>query len=426
VNPAIVRAAAFVVAAVALVAAVCGLFAPPAAEPPNIVLVIGDDHGYPYSGFMGDALVQTPNLDRLAHGGVVFTTAYVTASVCEPSLRALLTGAEAERRGDLPGSYPLDPGKTLPGLLRRQGYRSFQVGKLWQPTYARAGFDEGTKGTELQGSRNERAMGGREGLAVGRSTMAPVHDFIDRHTGGPFFLWFAPMLPHRPWTAPDGVRARYASVAQQLTPSALAYYANISRLDDAVGELVAYLDAKGLRSRTLIVYLSDNGFRQEPSDEFSPDTVDHAKGSMAEMGFRTPIIFNWPGHVPAGIVRDDLVSALDLFPTLLAYAGVAPPEKIAGIDLRPAIEGGAPVPRTELVGEMAYARPIAVGQPRTPAKHAYFVRSAKWHYVDYPNEEQQQLFDLHADPRELHDVAAEEPALIEDFRARIERWKKGG
>ena len=406
-------------------AAGCSSPSPPAAaDRPNVVLAIGDDHGYPYFGFMGDGIVRTPNLDRLAEGGVVFTTAYVAASVCEPSLRALLTGAEPFAR--LPRSFSevMQPSNTLPGLLGQHGYSSFQAGKLWQPSYRRAGFTDGTKGEKLEGGGFERAMGGRAGLAVGRSTMQPVYDFIDRNERAPFLLWFAPMLPHRPWNAPEKVLARYDAVARELSPSALAYYANISRFDDALGELVDYLDRKGLRSRTLIVYLSDNGFQQGPQETFAPESLDHAKDSMAEMGFRTPIIFNWPGHIPAGVVRDDLVSSLDLFPTLLDFAGVPRPADRVGIDLRPALERGAAVPRTEIVGVMLRTRPISVGQPPKPqARRAYFVRSARWHYAQYAEEGTEQLFDLKTDPRELHDVVTDHPEEAQGFRERIERWQ---
>src|SRR5690606_25801320 len=263
-------------------------------------------------------------------------------------------------------AQPVPPTATLPGVLASAGSASFQAGKSCMPSAAFAGFTEGTKPPPVKGNPFTRMMGGTDGLAVGRTTMAPVYDFIDRHADQPFLLFFAPSLPHRPWDASEEYRARYAAVADRLTPSALAYYANISRLDDVVGELVAYLEEQGLRSRTLIVYFSDNGFQQDPEDEFVPAKLDHAKDSMSEMGWRTPLIFNWPGHVPAGVVRKDLVSLNDLFPTLLDYAGVTTTRELPGIDLRSAIEQGTPVPRTELIGAMERVRPVRSGRPPLP------------------------------------------------------------
>ncbi len=397
-------------------------------EHPNIVLVIGDDHGYPYYGFMGDKTVRTPNLDRLAREGTLFTTAYVTASKCEPSLRSLLTGREPFPRGDprkpVPGAKKPGPPsqETLPGLLAQRGYASFQAGKLWQGSFSRAGFTEGTKTGNDQGSPVQRWMGGVEGLRVGRETMQPVFDFIDRHKDGPFFLWFAPMLPHRPWDAPREIRERYAGL--ELSESARAYYANISRFDDALGELVAYIDEKGLRARTLIVYLSDNGFRQGPQDHFSPEEEHRGKGTMSEFGFRTPLIFNWPGHITAGVVRTDLVSSLDLFPTLLDYAGVpAPPDRV-GMDLRTMLEKGTPVPRAALIGHMDSVRSHEEkASDKVEVSDAYFLRDSKWHYVWYPKLGNDQLYDVENDSAEQKNVLGDHPEVVAELRSKIERWR---
>jgi uncharacterized sulfatase len=419
------------VAALVVLAAACSS-RPGRDEPvkPNIVLVVGDDQGYPYAGFMGDPIVKTPNLDRLAAGGVVFPTAYVTASTCEPSLRTLLTGGEpfprfpGQPRPPGAGWGGMNPEETLAGLLKQQGYASFQAGKHWQDTYARAGFTEGTKDEHSTGGSFERMMGGREGLAVGRTTMQPIYDFIDRHAEEPFFLYYAPNLPHRPWNAPPKQRAKYKDVEKELTPDALGYYAGISWLDDSIGDLVAYLEKKGLRSRTLIVYLSDNGFEMGPHDTFEPDKIEKGKDSMAEIGFRTPLIFNWPGHIPKGVVRPDLVSSLDLFPTLLGFAGAPIPTSAVGLDLRPALESGTPVPRAELIGVMQKVRPVAVDRTPLPwAKRAYYIRTPQWHYLQYPEEKREQLFDIQADPREQHDLTATHPEQIEAFRKQIEAWK---
>ena len=418
------RAIAFAVLAGAatLLTACAGDSSPPADAPPNIVLIVGDDHGYPYSGFMGNTIVKTPNLDRLASAGVVFTSAYATAPVCEPSLRSLLTGWPPFSR-DATRLFPagLNRAETLPGLLGRRGYASFQAGKLWLPDYASAGFTEGTKAEPLEGEAMDRFMGGMSGLAVGRTTMKPVLDFVDRHQGTPFFIFFAPMLPHRPWDAPPQLLARYRGLAGELGADTLSYYANISRLDDAVGELVAHLDRTGLRRRTLIVYCSDNGFQQEPHQPFAPATA-HAKGGMGELGFRTPLVFNWPGRIPAGVVRHDVVSLLDLFPTLLAYAGVEEPTKRPGIDLRQALETATTVPRTALVGSVMQIRPPNPTASDGPTARAYFVRSTKWHYVQYPDHQIEQLFAADSGPA-ARDVAAARPNVVRKLRARIDRWK---
>lgn len=422
-RPRVRRFAALLAAIGAVVVAVGGCTSS-GPERPNIVFVVADDLGYPYAGFMGDPIVRTPHLDRLAAGGVVFTTAYATASTCEPSLRSLLTGKEAFTRGpDSPVGKEMDPATTLPGLLGGAGYATYQAGKFWQDSFPRAGFAEGTKGDKVEGGAFEKMMGGRAGLEIGRKTMKPVFDFIDRNEDEPFFLFYAPNLPHRPWNAPKKYWKPYAAVAKQLSPSTLAYFANITWFDEGLGELMDYVDAKGLRSRTLFVYVTDNGFRQEGMDTFAPEKLDHAKDSMGDMGFRTPLIFNWPGKIPAGVVRDDIVSLLDVFPTLLDFAGVAIPGGLPGLDLRAAIEQGTPVARTELIGAVQRVRPVTVGGPPKPTAHrAYFLRTPQWHYALYPESKTEQLFDVKADPREKNDVAASHPAEVAEFKQRIERW----
>ena len=389
---------------------------------PNIILIIGDDLAYPDHGFTGNTVVSTPNLDHLARGGTVFTTGYVTASVCNPSLYSLLTGHEPFRRdGRHVSRYPRR--STLPELLGRHGYASLQTGKFWQKDFASAGFSEGTKGKKLEGTSVRKWMGGKEGLKVGRTTMEPVFDFIARHEDEPFFIWFAPQLPHRPWDAPHKYKQAYRLRDPPLLADTMAYYGNITWFDDAVGKLVAYLDAKGLRSNTLLLYVSDNGYGPRPEQEFEVGTWKGAKGTTTELGFRTPILFNWPGHVPAGVVRDDLVSTLDLFPTTLSFAGAPPPTDRPGIDLTGALAGERH-PRDEIVGVVAQVHVVdPQNLPRSDKTKAYFLRNQRWHYVWAPRLDTELLFDIVADPLERQNVAAEFPEVVDELRDRVKLWR---
>jgi len=407
-----------------LLVAIAGCAAPEA-PPPNLVLIIGDDHGYPYSGFMGDPIVRTAHLDRLAEGGTVFTTGYVTASACRPSLQSLLTGLQPIQvmlKGYDGFSDPRWREETLPGLLARRGYASFQAGKLWDWGYRTAGFSAGTKRDPPRGPWLLQWMGGVESLKIGRRTMEPVFEFIDAHRAQPFFLWLAPKLPHVPMQAPGRYLRRYQGIG--LSRSAEVYYANITRLDDVVGALVDHLDLRGLRERTLIVYLSDNGWQQGPDEELADLPARRGpkgKASMYELGFRTPIVFNWPGHVPAGVVRDDLVSALDLVPTLLDYAGLQTPADRMGLDLRPALESGAAVPRQYLFGGR-WSEVLTLAA--SPRGLAYFARGSRWHYVWYPNADADELYDIERDPVEDHDLSDARTEVVAELRARIEDWRE--
>lgn len=442
------RAAAWLAGALLLG---CGA---PAPSRPNIVLIIGDDHAYPDAGFMGSDVARTPNLDRLAAEGTVFTTAYNTSSVCRPSLFSLLTGLQAyparlwlgrlERRGLVRSAGSIRYLDTLPGLLKRRGYRSFQAGKLWEGSrFEEAGFTAGTKTGAPGGGPMVQLVGGESGLQVGRTTMAPVFEFLRDAAGEPFLLWFAPMLPHRPFDAPPEARARYEGV--RLSEGALGYYANVSRLDDAVGALLDELDAREVSDRTLVVYVSDNGW--DPSGDLDAGRGRELGGvtgklSMHELGFRTPMVFRWPGRIPAGVVRDDLVSTLDLFPTLLDYAGdagdagVARPPGREGIDLRAAIEQGAALPARTLYGWMEHALPSRIPPAtkdwRARQREAFFARSPRWHYIHFPasvgdggrpQSAEEELYDLRADPAESRNVAAAFPQELRSLAAEVEHWK---
>jgi uncharacterized sulfatase len=266
--------------------------------------------------------------------------------------------------------------------------------------------------------------------------MQPLWDFLDGVGDRKFFVWFAPSLPHMPHDPPQEFLDRYADVA--LSGAARAYYANITRFDAVVGELVERLDAMGVRDDTLIVYLSDNGWEQSPE---APNPVaalggPKGKSSMYELGFRTPILFQWPGHIRGGRVREDLVSEVDLFTTLLAVVGLTPPSDRTGFDLLPTLLRDEPSPRRSLIGSMGSLRPPPETERAKPNpardlvrfERAYFLRTPSWRYIWYAQSDRfedrpaEELYRIDGDPLEEHDVVASHPDLAKRFRAEIEHW----
>lgn len=422
---------------------------------PNLILIIGDDLGWPYAGFMGDQIVETPHLDRLARGGTTFPHGFTTASWCRPALASLLTGLHpAQWRAKvraLKAAYvqrapftEIVDFVTLPQLLGAVGYSSFQGGKFWESSYDKAGFTNGMRDAAtvhaLGPGAGAKVLAGGRSLNLGRSTMQPLWDFLDRHRPResgqpppPFFVWFAPMLPHLPFDAPDEFLDRYRKL--DLSQHATFYYANITRFDARVGELVAYLEAVGLRKNTLLVYLSDNGWEQDPQQKWT-GVMGGSKGkfSMYELGFRTPIIFNLPGTVPAGQVRDELVSSVDLFPTLLDFAGGTTPANRPGVSLHPLLTRAGAFSRTTVIGSSAGRQlrppdlfPARSGPVKLRKEKAYFLRNARWRYIWYQRPKhadrpEEQLFRIDEDPRETRDVAAANPERTAEFRKQIKIW----
>jgi arylsulfatase A len=266
-------------------------------SPPNIILMIGDDVAWTDFGFMGSKVVRTPHLDRLAETGTVFTHAFAPHSVCGPVLRSLLTGMrpQAVARGIAAASQPRRPVptlrdvfETLPELLGRRGYASFQGGKFFEGGFETGGFTHGMtvdRTAEGRGAGPPRrgaaaVVRGTGGRSLGRETMQPLWDFLSANREGPFFVWYAPMLPHVPFDAPEKFTRLYA----QDPPLLRGYRANMTRFDATVGQLLARLKSLGIRERTLVVYVSDNGWDTAVRGKIPGLGGPKGKGSLYELG----------------------------------------------------------------------------------------------------------------------------------------------
>lgn len=409
-------------------------------RPPNIVLIVGDDHGYPYSGFMGDEIVETPNLDRLAEEGTTFTRAFSSASVCQPALQTLLTGLHTRswdqqriRTISAVGHSirfraEVQHYVTLPRQLARQGYRSFQGGKHFEGDFAMAGYDAGTA-TYLP--TNPSGLVGHDSFA--RPSLSPMEDFLDTvEKDEPFFLFLAPMLPHVPFDASVDLLARYRG--RGFSRDAIRYYANITRLDEVVGRIVEALEERGLRDDSLIIYISDNGWEQDPYvNHFLGWLIggDRGKMSIYELGFRTPIIFNWPGRVPQRKVMNDLISFEDLHASILQYAGAPIPPDHEGNSLVPRIEGWGEPARDQVIGVQDQFRvrpseydPTAGAGRFSSRETASFLRTNRWRYIEWLDRGEQALFRIEEDPFERNDVSADHPELLALFAERTREWRE--
>lgn len=417
------------------------------AAPPNIVLIISDDQAWTDYSFMGHPDIQTPHLDRLAKQSVTFRRGYVPTALCRPSLMTLVTGHYAHRHG-VTGNDPspkyakknselysqrraklisyIDQFETLPELLGDRGYLSHQSGKWWEGNFSRGGFTHGmTRGFPQPGGRH-----GDDGLKIGREGMQPIECFVDMavEKKKPFFLWYAPFLPHSPHNPPERLLQKYQKEGRTL-PIA-RYYAMCEWFDETCGQLIDYIDQKGIRDNTLIVYVTDNGWIQSPnSGRYAP----RSKQTPYEGGVRTPIMFSWPTKLqPAD--RPDLVSSIDIVPTILAAADAKIPDDLPGLNLLANLENGAPIDRTAIFGE-SFAHDIAdVEDPEASLLYRWCIEG-DWKLLltydgevnryqsTHPRKERRpQLFNLKNDPDEYTNEAADYPNIVARLGKRISDW----
>ncbi len=394
---------------------------------------------------MGHPLVKTPHIDSLANSGVLFRRGYVPTALCRASLMTLATGHYASRHG-VTGNDPaptyykgaeekqkraemiakIRQFDTLPALLVEQGYLCHQSGKWWEGNYKNGGFTHGmTRGFPEPGGRH-----GDDGLKIGRQGLQPCKDFIDMaiEQKKPFFMWYAPFMPHDPHTPPEEYLDKY----RDKVPLPVArYYAMCEWFDATCGELVGYLDAKGIRENTLIVYVGDNGWIQRPD---VPNRYDkRSKQTSYEGGVRQPTIFNWPGTLSPQD-RPELVSIIDFFPTAVAAAGARQPKiAVPGLNLLDFMKEKKPVPRDTLFGEAFAHDVVDIDDPEKTLLYRWCIRG-RWKLIlsydgelgryasSHEYDKNPQLFDLIADPYEKVNLAEQNPESVRELARAIEQW----
>ena len=431
-----------------------------APRPPNVLLIVSDDQGYPDLGCIGKKQIDTPNLDRLAAEGVRATSFYVTWPACTPSRGSILTGRYPQRNGlydmvrnDLtnfghrytPAEYALSPEmtlgldvreRTIGDLLRGAGYATGVVGK-WDMGQAQRflplqrGFDffygHGNNGIDYY--THERygvpsMFDGNRRTEEDKGTYATglfkrkAEEFIRQNHKRPWFLYLAFNAPHgassfgpdpADRTTREGVQAPEKFVAPYRArgvPERLARYCGaVTCMDEAIGEVLALVKELGQENKTLVMFLSDNGGSGNGGNE----PLRGAKSTMWEGGLRVPFIARWPGKIPGGRITGEFLTSLEILPTIAAATGAAPPGdvRLDGFDMLPVLGGTASSPRREMFWQ------------RRGDKAA---RVENWKWVEA--EKGGGLFDLATDPGEKTDLSAQQPAVLARVRSRFDAWRK--
>ena len=420
-----------------------------APKSPNVLYIISDDQSWTDYGFMGHPQIKTPYLDKLANESVLFERGYVPTALCRPSLVTLINGQYAHKHGvtgndPSPKNYPpkdgenykqkkaqlisyLDRFETLPNLLGEKGYLSHQSGKWWEGNFKHGGFTHGmTRGFPQPGGRH-----GDDGLKIGRDGLKPIEDFVDHSIkkNKPFFLWYGVFLPHTPHNPPERLLKPYSELGLPL--SIAKYYAMCTWFDETCGQLIDILEKRNLRDDTIIVYVTDNGWIQNPKKNgYAP----RSKQTPYEGGIRTPIMFSWPnGKLKSG-KRKDVVSSIDLFPTVLAATGARTPKDLPGLNLLENLKTEKPIKRKGILGE-SFAHDIAdVENPEDSLLFRWTIEG-KWkllltydgevnrYKTTHPREEKRpQLFNLLQDPKEEKNLAEQNPKVVARLAAKIGKW----
>jgi len=393
-----------------------------AAEKPNVLLIVGDDWGWTDFGFTGHPEIRTPHLDALAKGGAVFSNGYTPTSLCRASLASILTGQYAHQHriccNDPPDGVARDAmfpfikdSPALPRLLRDPGYVSFQTGKFWEGHFANAGFTAGmtTKGRH-----------GDDGLVIGRQTLEPIFDFVDR-AKDPWFIWYAPMMPHEPHNPPERLLKKYTKEGRDVRLA--KYWAMCEWTDETVGELLGGLEKRGLRKNLLVVFVVDNGWIQTAGPVRKREQfLTRSKNTPYDAGVRTPVIVHWEGHAKAGR-RADLVSTVDLAPTILAACGVKVPATMSGTSLLSVVTGDGRLEREAVFGEIYLHTAVKLEDPVANLTHRW-VRSGDWKLIVSLKDDKTELYNVADDPGEKTDLASKKPDEVQRLKRLIDAsWK---
>ena len=438
-------------------------------KPPNIIFILSDDQAWGDYSFMGHPYIQTPHIDQLAKESATYTRGYVTSPLCGPSLASIITGKYAFQHGQTgndAGDSKREPSlwikgssmdlkkkksnnylfskernekfdvikskfyknKLLTDYLSDKGYRSFQSGKWWMGSWKEGKFDEGM----THGDYKKNGRHGDEGLKIGREGLEPIFKFVDQTLKDniPFFVWYAPFLPHTPHNPPKDLFYKYIKEAPN--ESVAKYWAMCEWLDQTVGDLMNYLKEKSLDQNTLVVYTTDNGWIQSPKhNRYAP----RSKRAPHEGGVRTPIMFKLPGVIKPEMNHSTLVSNIDLVPTVLNFLNVNDHE-LPGIDVmnKEKLNDRETLfiecynhdilninkPSETVLYKLALNKKWKLMLPNTKMVVKAYDTPQEQYYGYYSN--QPQLFDLENDPDEQVNLADKYPEIVNEMSREINEW----
>ena len=415
-------------------------------KPPNVIVIISDDQGYADVGFHGSNEIFTPNIDRIAKNGVVFSEGYVSYAVCSPSRAGLITGRYQNRFGysrnillapnDSLMGLPLSE-QTLPDVLNNVDYKTKAIGKWHLGAHKslvpeKRGFDE-FFGFLIGGHRYFPEDLTLNDLTEARRQMdgyiTKIYDngkrintkkylteelsdnavkFIEDNSDNPFFLYLSYNAPHTPLqaTTKDLERNKHIDIEKRQT-----YAAMVSSMDDGIGLILDKLEQKNIFENTIVFFFSDNGGVEWYN--FSDNgPLRGIKGDFFEGGIRVPFTMQWPNKIKPGTIYDKPIIALDIFATV---ASAAKAEKyikneIDGVNLIPYLSGI----KSGLPHEYLYWK--------NPDKDIDVIRDDRYKYLRIKNDEY--IFDLKNDISEESNIIDLSKPIYDRLKSQFKLWEK--
>ncbi len=417
---------------------------------PNILLIVSEDNG-PELGCYGDPYVRTPNLDKLAGEGVRFSRAYVAQAGCSQSRASILTGLYPHQHGQIglaTWGYRLyrEDTPNIPRRLKAAGYRTGRIGKLHVNPESSFPYDmeEIPSGNYARKNLADYARHAEDFFTAGEKPFFLHISYPDAHDP---FLKQVDGLPENPLTGDDVKSLPYFGIdPPELRQLMADYYNCVSRLDALIGDLLAALDRSGKADNTMVIYLGDHG----------PDLL-RGKRSSYEGGTRIPLLIRWPGKARPQ-VRAELVSTIDLMPTILASSGAVTVPNLPGQSLLPLLAGEQPSWREAVFSEFHthaarvnfFPQRALHGQryklienllpdeanpdvekidkelPFVAAAVAAAAPEVRAAYLLQQRPPRYELYDLQTDPCEFRNLSAspEHAAVLADLKQRLLAWRE--
>jgi len=406
---------------------------------PNFVFILIDDMGWKDLGFMGSRYYKTPNIDKLAGEGVVFTSAYTNGPNCAPTRACIMSGQYTPRHGvytvgssergkahlrkliPAKNKTELDPEiVTVAEALKDVGYTSAMIGK-WH-------LGDGDSSPESEGfdvvwRRDKSGHFSSDGQYLTDLLRDKAVEFMEQNRDRPFFLYLSHYAVHTPLQAKEELIEKYTNkpgVAGQNNP---VYAAMIESVDENVGRIMESLDRLGLAGNTVVFFFSDNGGVYGIT---SMQPLRGGKGMLYEGGMRVPMIVRWPDKVRRRMC-DVPVIGIDFYPTILEMANAPKPTGhiLDGESIAALLSGGKSLSRKAIYWHFpAYLQANYGWKETWRTTPAGAVRAGDWKLIEYFEDERLELYNLKDDIGEQHNLAKQMPAKTSELHDLVVNWRK--